>query len=159
MLEQLALGTPLTIHATNEQDLNPRPCTVNDHPSVLVHEMMVIDPGENPTLILTWKPAVLISHIMSRSHNDSFPIPLWETWFCQSLDVPIPALLETPRRCPCHQFSFDPYGDHIQACQRQSTALPAHEWIVYKLSLLLRSVGHRVKHHKVTPTLNAGTLR
>jgi hypothetical protein len=29
----------------------------------------------------------------------------------------------------------------------------AHEWIVYELSLLLRSVGHRlrVKTHKVTP--------
>ena len=30
----------------------------NDHPSeaVLVHEMMVIEPGENPTRVLTWKP-------------------------------------------------------------------------------------------------------
>ncbi len=27
-----------------------------------------------------------------------------------------------------------------------------HEWIVYSLSLLLRSVGHRVKTHKITPT-------
>ncbi len=29
--------------------------------------------------------------------------------------------------------------------------LPAHEWIVYRLSLLLRSVGHRVKTHRITP--------
>jgi hypothetical protein len=48
-------------------------------------------------------------------------------------------------------FSFDHYGDHIQTCQRQSAALPAHEWIVYRLSLLLRSVGHRVKTHRITP--------
>jgi hypothetical protein len=49
-------------------------------------------------------------------------------------------------------FNFDPYGDHIQTCQRrQSASLPAHEWIVYKLSLLPCSVGHRVKTHKVTP--------
>ena len=40
MIEQLALHTPVTIHATNEHDLNPRPCAVNDHPSVLAHEMM-----------------------------------------------------------------------------------------------------------------------
>jgi hypothetical protein len=80
-----------------------------------------------------------------------FPIPLWETWFCQSLGVPIPVLLENPRQCPCGQFSFDPYGDHIQTCQRQSVTLPAHEWIVYSLSLLVHSVGHRVKTHKITP--------
>ena len=94
MLEQLALRTPMTIHATNEQDLNPRTCTVNDHPSVLAHEMMEIDPGDNPTHMLTWKPTVFISHIHPRSHNDRFPIPLWETWLCQSLGVPIPPLLE-----------------------------------------------------------------
>ena len=39
----------------------------------------------------------------------------------------------------------------FQTCQRQSAGLPAHEWIVYKLILLFRSVGHRVKTHKVTP--------
>jgi hypothetical protein len=55
MFEQLALRTPKTFHTTSEQDLNPRPCEVNDHPSVLAHEMMVIEPGEKPTHILTWK--------------------------------------------------------------------------------------------------------
>jgi len=86
--------------------------------------MMAIEPGEKPTLILTWKTTSLVSHIQSRSHDDRFPIPLWETWFCQSLGVPIPALFENPRQCPCRQFSFDHYGDHIQTCQRQSAALP-----------------------------------
>jgi len=57
-----------------------------------------------------------------------------------------------PQQCPCRQFNFDPYGDHIQTCQRQSAALPSHEYIVYTLSLLLHSVGHRVKTHNVTPT-------
>jgi hypothetical protein len=150
MVDQLALHTPKTFHETIEQDLNSRPCTVNDHPSVLAHEMMVIEPGEKPTCILTWKTTSLLSHIQPRSHEDHFPIPLWETWFCQSLGVPIPALLESPRQCPCRQFSFDPYGDHIQTCQRQSASLPAHEWIVYRLSLLICSVGHRVKTHKIT---------
>jgi hypothetical protein len=52
MLEQLALRTPKTF-TTSEQDLNPRPCSVNDHPSVLAHEMMAIQPGEKPTRMLT----------------------------------------------------------------------------------------------------------
>jgi hypothetical protein len=58
MLEQLPLRTPKTFHSTIEQDLNPRPCEVNDHPSVLAHEMMVIEPGENPMRMLTWKSSV-----------------------------------------------------------------------------------------------------
>ena len=87
---------------------------------------------------------------MSLSHDYGFPIPLWETWFCQSLGVPIPVLIETPRQCPCRQIYFDPYGDQIQTCQCQFASLPAHEWIVYKLILFLRSVGHRVKTYKVT---------
>ena len=45
----------MTIHSTNEEDLNPRASTVNDHPSVLAHEMMVIESGEKTTFILTWK--------------------------------------------------------------------------------------------------------
>jgi hypothetical protein len=135
-----------------EQDLNPRTCTVNDHPSVLTHEMMEIEPGEKSTHILTWKTTDFLNHIHPRFHEDHFPIPLWETWFCQSLGVPIPSFLENPRQCPCRQFSFDPYGDHIQTCHRQSATLPTHEWIVYRLSLLLHSVGHRVKTHKITPS-------
>ena len=106
--------------------------------------MMVIETGEKPTNMLTWKPTIFISHIMTRSHDDRFPVPLWETWFCSSLGVPI----ANPRQCPCRQFSFDPYGDHIQTCQ--SPALPVDEWIVYKLGLLFRSVGHRFKTHKFT---------
>jgi hypothetical protein len=100
----------MTIHSTNEEDLNPRASTVNDHPSVLAHEMMVIETGENPTYMFTWKTTVFISHIQSRSHGDLFPIPLLETWFCQSLGVPIPSLLANPRQCPCRQINFDPYG-------------------------------------------------
>jgi hypothetical protein len=92
----------MTFHRTSEQDLNPRSCTVNDHPSVLTHEMMVIDPGDKPTYILTWKPPSFINHNQSRSHDDRFPIPLWETWFCQSLGQ------------SAFKLNFDTYGDHIQ---------------------------------------------
>jgi hypothetical protein len=101
--------------------------------------------------MLTWKTTAFISHIQPRSHDDRFPIPLWETWFCQSLGVPIPSLFENPRQCPFRQFSFDHFGDHIQTCHRQSTSLPVHEWIVSRFSLFLRSVCHRVKTHRITP--------
>jgi hypothetical protein len=96
MLEQLVLLTPKTFHTTSKQDLSPRPCSVNDHPSVLTHEMMVIEPGEKPTLMLTWKTTSFLSHIQTRSHDDLFPVPLWETWFCQSLGVPIPSSTVAP---------------------------------------------------------------
>ena len=96
MLEQLVLHTPKTFHTTSEQDLNPRPCAVNDHPSVLTHEMMVIEPGEKPTLMLLGKLQPSSLNHQPRSHDDRFPIPLWETWFCQSLGVPIPVFLENP---------------------------------------------------------------
>ena len=37
MLDQLTLHTPMTIPATNEQDLNPRSCAVNDHLCIIVY--------------------------------------------------------------------------------------------------------------------------
>jgi hypothetical protein len=75
--------------------------------------MMAIEPSEKPTRMLTWKPTTFHSHIMPRSHDDRFPMPLWETWFCSSLGGPIPALLANPQQCPCRQFRIDHYGDHI----------------------------------------------
>jgi hypothetical protein len=36
--------------------------------------------------------------------------------------------------------------------RRLSTSLPTYEWIVYRLSLLLHSVGHRVNTHRITPS-------
>jgi hypothetical protein len=37
--------------------------------------------------------------------------------------------------------------------ESQSIALPKHERVVYRLSLLLHSVGHRVKTHRITPAV------
>ena len=80
MLEKLTLRTPLTIDSTKEQDLDPQSSSNIDHPSVLTHEMMTIEPGENPSRNLTWKSTGWISHFMCRSHDDHVPIPVWETW-------------------------------------------------------------------------------
>ena len=76
------------------------------------HEMMAIEPGEKPSRKLTWKPTAWIRHIIRRSHDDRFPMPVWETWFFSTLGVPIPALVENPRPCACQHF--DIYGDHIR---------------------------------------------
>ncbi len=35
--------------------------------------------------------------------------------------------------------------------QTKSTSSQVHEWVVYKLGVLLGSVGHKVKIHKITP--------
>ena len=46
LLLKLVFLTPLKIHNTNTQDLNPRSSSDNDHQSVLTHVMMEIEPGE-----------------------------------------------------------------------------------------------------------------
>ena len=55
------------------------------------------------------------------------------------------------RQCHCNAFQFDLFGDHLQTCQVKSAATQVHDWVVYKLSGILGSVGHRVKIHKITP--------
>jgi hypothetical protein len=47
-------------------------------------------------------------------------------------------------------FVCDPFGDHLQNCQTKSADSQVHDWIVYKLGVLLGSVGHRVKIHIIT---------
>ena len=64
MLQQLAFHAQQTVQATIS------PCADNAHASVLPHEMMVIEPGENPTRTLTWKPLAYLSHIKCRTNDD-----------------------------------------------------------------------------------------
>jgi hypothetical protein len=127
MLQPLASHTQQTIKATSTQDLDPRPRTLN------------------------WKPLGFLSHIKRCTHDDRFPLALWEVWFCSSLGVPIPALIGPSQQCVCNAFHLDSYGDHLQTCQSKSAATQVHDWFVYKLSGFLGSVGHRVKIHKITP--------
>ena len=78
MLQQLALHAPQTIKATSTQDLDPLPMAINDHPSVLPHEMFALEPGDPPSRTLTWKPLGFLSHIKRRTNDDRFPLSLWE---------------------------------------------------------------------------------
>jgi hypothetical protein len=122
MLEQWALHKPQTIKTTSTQDLDPALLAANDHPSVLPHELFVLESGDPPSHTLTWKPLGFLSHVKRRTNDDRFPLALWEVWFCTQLGVPIPDLIG-----------------------------PLRDWVVYRLGGILGSVGHRVKIHKITP--------
>ncbi len=142
---------PQTIKATSTQDLDPAPLSVNDHPSVLPHEMFALEPGDPPSRTLSWKTLGFLSHIKRRTNDDRFPLSLWEVWLCFTLGVSIPDLIGTLRQCPCSVFQIDSFGDHFQTCQAKSAATQVHDWVVYRFSTILGSVGHRVKIHKITP--------
>ena len=74
MIQQLTFHTQKTIPATCMDDLYPRPCTDNVHTSVLSYEITDIEPGENPTRTLTWKPLGFLGHIKCRTNDDRFPL-------------------------------------------------------------------------------------
>ena len=38
----------------------------------------------------------------------------------------------------------------MQTCQVKTEATQVHDWVVYRLGVILGSVGHRVKIHKIT---------
>ena len=48
-------------------------------------------------------------------------------------------------------FHYDAFGDHLQTCQVKSATSQVHEWVVYRLGVILGSVSHKVKIHKITP--------
>ena len=115
--------------------------------------MTVIEPGDDeiPTRKLTWKPLGLLNHIKLRTIDDRFPLALWEVWFCSSLGVPIPSLIGPSQQCSWNDFLYDSYEDHLQTFQTKSATSQVHEWPRYKSGVLLDSVGHTVKIHKITP--------
>jgi hypothetical protein len=100
---------------------------------------------------LSWKTLGFLSHIKRRTNDDRFPLSLWEVWLCFTLGVTIPDLIGPLRQCPCSVFQIDSFGDHFQTCQAKSAATQVHDWVVYRFSTILGSVGHRVKIHKITP--------
>ncbi len=137
---------------TSVQVLNPRPCVDNAHTSILSFEMTVIEPGDGEIPTRKLKPLGFLIHIKCRVKDDRFPLSLREVLFCFILGVPIPALMGPSQQCDSNALLYDSYGDHLQTCQTKSATSQVHEWMVYKLGVLLDSVGHRVKIHKITPS-------
>jgi hypothetical protein len=151
MLQILVFHTQQITKVTSTQDLDPRPLTYNDHPSVLPFEMYAIEPGEPPSRSLSWKSLGFLSHVMMRTNNDRFPLSLWEVWFYSTIGVPIPTLIGPSQQCTCNNFQHDFFGDHLQTCKVKSVASQVYDWVVYRLGGIFGSVGHRVKIHKITP--------
>ncbi len=58
--------------------------------------------------LITSKQTTFLSHIMCGS----------ETWFWSSLGVPLPVLVGPLQHYSCRNSRFDPYGDHLQTCQK-----------------------------------------
>ena len=160
MLQQLVFHQQQIVKDTRVQELDPRPCENNDHSSVLAYEMETIEPGENSSRTLTWKPLAFLSHIKLRTNDDRFSSSQGESFLCHSVSLfmplrfsyPTPFLLGPPQQGSCNAFSYDIFGDHLQTCQVKSSVSQVHDWVVYKVRTLLGSVGHRVKIHKITPT-------
>ena len=114
--------------------------------------MFALDPGDPPSLTLTWKTLGFHSHVKCRTNDDGFPLVLWEVWLSSHLGVPIPDLIGPLRKCPCNTFQIDSFGDHLETCQTKSATTQVHDWVVYRFSRILGSVGHRVKINKITPS-------
>jgi hypothetical protein len=104
---------------------------------------------------LSWKPLGFLRHIKRRTNDDRFPLSLWEVWSSCTLGVPIPDLSGPLRQRPCSDFQIDSFGDHFQTCQAKSAATQVHDWVVYRFSTILGSVGHQVKIHKISTILGS----
>ncbi len=89
MLQQLVFHKQQIVKTTSVQDLDPRPCSNKDHASVLTYEMTVIEPGENPSRTLTWKPLDFLSHIKRRTNDDRFSSSQWESFYAPDWVFPL----------------------------------------------------------------------
>ena len=63
----------------------------------------------------------------------------------------IPTLIGPSQRYACNVFHYDVFGDHLETSQVKSVVSQVHDWVVYRLGVILGSVGHKVKIHKITP--------
>ncbi len=107
--------------------------------------MYALESGDPPSHTLTWNPLGFLSHVKRRTNDDRFPLALWEVWLYSQIGVPILDLIGPLRQCPCNAFQIDYFGDHFQTCQSKSAATQVHDWVVYRLGVILGSVGHRIK--------------
>jgi hypothetical protein len=82
MLQQLALHTQKIMKTTSTQDLDPRPLTNHDHPSVLPFEMFTLDPGDPPSRSLNWNPGHKRGH---STHETGHP----NGWYKYRNDHPV----------------------------------------------------------------------
>ncbi len=96
-------------------------------------------------------PATGLSHSTNHYHSSDLP---FEMYTLESGEPPSRTLnwkrLGFLRQCVCNVFHYDSFGDHIQTCQVKSVASQTHDWVMYRLGVILGSVGQRDKIHKIT---------
>ena len=85
MLQRLVFHTKKTLKATITQDLDPRPLTNNVHPSVLPHDLYVLEPGEMSSRILSWNPLGFLSQIRRSTNDDRFSLQFGKSGFALTL--------------------------------------------------------------------------
>ena len=66
--------------------------------------MVDIEPVENPSRTLTWKPLVFLSHINRRTNDDRFSVSQWDSFFFSNLGVSTPVLIGPPQQTQLSSF-------------------------------------------------------
>ena len=145
-MEQLSLHCPQKIVATEDS-------------SALREEMRALEPQEENAKArnLIWKPMSWLGHISPKGPEAAWVLPLWQTFVCTALGVPVPVLAALPTqpnlprvKCGCKQFDLDFYGDHVSTCIAHAGATKSHDWMVGQLRPLFQTTGHKVKTQGIT---------
>ncbi len=80
----------------------------------------------------------------------------WQSWFCQFLGVPIPALgplWKEQRVCACGRHVIDEYGDHVHSCKKHSgSTKSAHETVLDAVEALCHQAGLSTERRNI-PTI------
>ena len=80
----------------------------------------------------------------------------WQSWFCQFLGEPIPALRtisEEQRVCACGRHVIDGYGDHVHTCKKHTgSTKAAHETVLDAVEVLCHPAGLSTERRNI-PTV------
>ena len=91
--------------------------TVQD--STLREEMRALEPAHEDAKprTLKIKPMGWLSQIRATDDDESWPLDLWQSFFCSTIGLPLPIVAAQPStRCGCGRWYLDQYGDHAKTC-------------------------------------------
>jgi hypothetical protein len=92
------------------------------------------------------KPMAWLSQIRATDDDESWPLDLWQSFFCSTIGLPLPIVAaQSSTRCGCGRWYLDQYGDHAKTCKHHTGATKAHDWACERLATCLRSTGTKVK--------------
>ena len=101
--------------------------TVQD--STLREELRALEPAHDDAKprTLKIKPMGWLSQIRATDDDESWPIDLWQSFFCSTIGLPLPVVAAQPStRCGCGRWYLDQYGDHAKTCKHHTGATKAH---------------------------------